>query len=365
MSKNILGLSQERTPDLRNKITPIDSGVEMYSANVVVQAPYVIIENVQAGGPPADYVVADWVTKIPGFLEHCLTELKRKPLLAFVKSEISELIEEHITVSRVYNPFDDENLLPALYKLDPFNKDEMLKFYNRFGTLGEFAIELSGWGTVDPKIGGMFETDQFCIGMVDSLQCAYKDYEVIQRFWKEEQLSKKDIINLVERRYPMIKEESFSYSDPKDIIESLSRSLLIELNGYLRFVSLSAEYSRKSKSFYLNHSTLCMAGALWFQLYNHMLHDKMFKKCLNCGTYFVPSRPNRKFCPDPINPGNHSRCANAYNQMKNRARKYRQQNMTIEDIAARCNRSVREVQAWFNPQNDSNLTATRTGQGKN
>ena len=54
-----------------------------------------------------------------------------------------------------------------------------------------------------------------------------------------------------------------------------------------------------------------LLSAMWFQFYWFLTQNKSLNRCVECGSLFVPTRKNQKFCP-PFPGQRQSSCANRY-----------------------------------------------------
>lgn len=349
MRKNIISLVEEAQQDGTIKKTPFDTRVQEHSGKIVVQSPYVIVENITvANKPPKDYIVAEWATKIPGFFEYLVNPgvdnemLARGRNVSAVYAELDNSFEE-AHLKNIVNPFNiDENILTIIYNMNPFSKEDALKFCNKFGLLGENRELLE----LDSRVGSIYESYEFFTDTIIDFQDAVSDTWVLQKLSHKKALSEQEKADLVSR-HPVL---SSDFIEPgMGVQEYLLDWLMFHVNDNLKAVTLSVGISKTDRKFYPVYSSLTLAGGIWFRLYEKLVNPEgqIFKTCLKCGRLFVAKSPRVKFCPD-LELGKRSPCENSYNQMKKRARNWFITGAkTIDEIAAQCNKPIAEVKSWL------------------
>lgn len=293
--------------------------------------------------------------------------------------------------SHSITPFQYENLLFEALKIDLEKEKSILKFCNQYGVLGEERqkntfdeLELTG---VNER--GWFETLNFFKKEIEELHECFSLYMItetdneteMRNRWKEfneKQLQKTEQEITDYHKNPQKYE--FQYEDDEFHVEGFHLQLL---NDYKKMYQnrihekapkkdiimgckglLIGTINKKLPNIFLNiqmtHdgqliegiTSFTLIGTLYYQLYQHIVKGNQFKICKYCGNYFVPRKSDSNFCPAE-KANEHSKCANAYNAMVRRARKWHYgQGIPLEEIQKKIKRpmkrSLAEIQYWIN-----------------
>jgi len=110
-------------------------------------------------------------------------------------------------------------------------------------------------------------------------------------------------------------------SDRNDCKEIYFSLIINEINKVLKKQNI-IPYIQAGKDFSLipGYTAPNLFSVLYIQFFQMVTQEKSNKKCLYCGSYFIPQSKNKidKFCPDDNNEEKHSICNIRYNSMKNK-----------------------------------------------
>ncbi|RXZ00952.1 hypothetical protein [Fictibacillus sp. S7] len=307
----------ENAENLKKKIIhPPELEDALFTTKLPVHAPYEIFEY---QGTPT--IIAAWFLQQP--------DLRSKPDLTI--REFKHMFKN----PTYYNPFDDDDLLPELANLNFYDQDETLEFCNKYGLYGQSVLNNQLHLTADPL--KLEVKEEVLINLLESYEEFKRNTAIIQMIIDEYF----NEVPLKEKLYEQTNDESLLQE-----IKVLKRKNIRLVNRGLRFVSPSINLGQEEEPL-PSFSSTSLLGAVFYQIREAMTQGKQFRKCMNCGSLFVPRKPNGRFCP-PLNYGSHSSCQNSYNQMKSRARKaVNSKGRSIEEVAESIGRPISEVKNWF------------------
>lgn len=303
--------------DLKKKIIhPLEKEDELFNTRLPVHAPYNIFDY-----KGTHIIAATSFLKIEGDdTEYTIEEFKNK----FDKPSF-------------INPFSEENLLEDIANIDIIDNQSILLFCNRYGLYGQSIIEyqLPPFTTSPLNVEVKEEVP---VNISESYDYFLENTYLIQL-----------ILKMVYDETPQLEKKFMETNDSKTLeeLKMVRRAFTRLVNRGLRLVSPCINYGENGESL-PSYTSVSLLGAAYYQLYETITEGKKFRRCLQCGSLFIPRSSIGKYCP-PLKFGKHSSCENRYNQMKRRARiSVREKGKKIEDVAKSIGRPVNEVRGWFN-----------------
>lgn len=264
-------------------------------------------------------------------------------------------------ISHSVYPFDVKKLIFDVLKININDKKSILEFCDKYGVLGEVRTKhgvgssIPVLSTINLNMCGTYESLDYFIENVKKIQECFNLYIIIDtknkpeltKWWVnmiDEALEyieidlKKAIKNKHQAFIEFNQEAKTEHIKLKEnipsldtIIESATRELLDEMNNKLTYTFLNLRVDSNG-NFIEGIATSTLIGAIYYQLYNHIIKGDDFKVCKYCGSYFIPRKIDTLFCPSE-EPNKHGECQNRYNAMVRRIREWHfKQGLSIEEI---------------------------------
>lgn len=271
-------------------------------------------------------------------------------------------------------PLKVENLIFEAVKIDLEDEKSIIDFCNKYGVLGELRqkytfqdleltwVNQSGWKEslefFKNEIYELKKCFNFHIVIeaedgdwVKELWGRYLDNEALyyEAALQECESTEDRYIDFLERTIKEIRQSKVN-AKVEDIKTDAKGILVATLNRKLPNVFFSLQMTTEGRLIE-GVSTFTLAGALYYQLYQHIVKGNEFKVCKYCGDYYVPRKSDTEFCPAEES-NEHSKCANAYNAMVRRAREWHfKKGISVHEIQKKIKRPGRrelnEIQTWI------------------
>lgn len=258
-----------------------------------------------------------------------------------------------------YDASKDDLLPDKIYKVDTSSEKSILDFCNRYGVL-------------QPSKGTLFG-DESKLFLSQKLDSFIEDVTLYKQFFAlyygllhdDKIILIRKIMELMDRAvindgviFPrdesttktLKKMEKFFVDNPDfvgiELIKETARPLLALITEHMRNIHLTLDFDENGHP-YSGIRTTNLLDVAYYKLYNIILSETWVNRCQYCGSLFIARKADAKFC-SPEKAGKNSPCRNAYEQMKFRYRKkVAAGKMTIEEVAKKTWRPIKEVQSWF------------------
>jgi hypothetical protein len=283
-------------------------------------------------------------------------------------------------------PFDMNELLFEVLKIDVNDEASILDFYNQNGVLGEIRMDygmgatMIGGSTINFNLCGSYESLDYFIENVQKLQDCFHMYMMIEqkhkpaliKWWKKRmdesiQYAEEEIQKAIEKNnHELIKINKHAkewHLNAKEtpppiekIILEVKSRLVNKMNDKLTYTFLNLRVNSNG-DFIEGMTSSTLIGVVYYQLYNHIIKGHQFEVCQYCGSYFIPRKKDARFCPSN-KPNEHGKCQNRYNAMIRRIREWHfKQGLSIEEIQDKIKKPrklpLHEIQEYIDRYNGS------------